>query len=60
MDSERRTDRDLDSVVPVLKSIAFFKERNITDADLSEIATQLSHEQVLAGDLVFDFGKSPG
>ncbi len=53
-----RTERDLEQLVPLIKSIQFFKERDIHEADFIEIVNSLHYEYMAPGSTVFDFGSS--
>jgi hypothetical protein len=52
-----RTEEELDQLVPLIKEIQFFKERDIKDHDLPDIVSCLNYEFFKAGSNVFDYGK---
>lgn len=54
----QRTEKDLEQLVPLIKTIQFFVEREIKDHDYTEIVSCLTYEYFKAGDIVFDYGKS--
>jgi len=43
-------------LVPLIKTITFFKEREIQDQDFTDLATCLNYECYKAGENVFEFG----
>lgn len=51
-----RTEADLEMVVPYIKAIDFFKERDIKDSDLPDIVACMTHEHFKAGAEVFKLG----
>lgn len=51
-----RTERDLEQLVPLIKSIQFFRERDIQEADFTEIVHSLHYEYLPPDSYVFDFG----
>ena len=50
-----RTDSDLAQLVPLIRSIQFFIERDIKAADFPEIVSCLTHEAYDQGEEVFDY-----
>lgn len=54
--SKNRTERDLEELVPLIKTIDFFKERDIKDADLPDIVSCLTYEFYKSGKEVFEYG----
>jgi hypothetical protein len=56
---ERRTHRDLELIVPIIRDIEFFRERRITkEKELMDIAKRLKHETLPAGTAVIKHGKT--
>eukprot|EP00347_Sterkiella_histriomuscorum_P021256 403334649 len=53
--SRTRTDRDLQHLVPLIKEIQFFKERDIKDQDFVDIVSCLTYESCQAQDNVFEW-----
>ncbi len=45
-------------LVPLIKTVQFFQEKDIKDADLSEIVSCLTYETRRPGDMVFDYGST--
>ncbi|TNV83980.1 hypothetical protein FGO68_gene11952 [Halteria grandinella] len=57
---ERRSQRDLDKIAPLLKNITFFKENKVKEKDLTDIAKRLRHQVHPLGHEVIkhgDFGE---
>ena len=54
---DQRTNQDIETLNPLIKSIEFFKEKEIKENDLNEIANVLKYEYHRNNNLVFDFGK---
>jgi hypothetical protein len=54
--SKGRTDKDLEELVPLIKKIVFFKEREIKDGDFPDIVSCLTYEFFKAGKEVFEYG----
>ncbi|CDW72825.1 UNKNOWN [Stylonychia lemnae] len=52
----QRTERDLEQLVPLIKTIQFFQERDIKDSDYVEIVSCLTYEHFNPKDTVFEFG----
>ncbi|CDW72769.1 UNKNOWN [Stylonychia lemnae] len=51
-----RNEKDLEHLVPLIKEIQFFKERDIKDQDFVEIVSCLTYENFKMGDTVFEWG----
>ena len=45
----KRTHEELDKLVPIIKEITFFREREILENDLAEIAKCLTYEYKAPG-----------
>ena len=58
---KRRTEEELqDALLPLLKDIQFFRERdNIKETDFNEIGQCLTYEHIKKGQNVFDWGRCP-
>lgn len=54
---KKRSERELDVLLPLIKEINFFKERDINESDFCEIANCLSYEFKPAKSIVFEYGK---
>eukprot|EP00347_Sterkiella_histriomuscorum_P024025 403332565 len=54
----QRTDKDLDQLVPLIKAIQFFQEREIKDQDYLEIVSCLTYEHFQKDETVFEYGHS--
>ena len=55
---DRRTHRDLELIVPIIRDIEFFRDRRITkEKELMDIAKRLKHETLPAGTDVIKHGK---
>lgn len=53
-----RNEKDLRMLVPLIKTIKFFIERDIKDEEcLLDIVSCMTYEQISLHDNVFDFGK---
>ncbi len=52
-----RTERDLEHLVPLIKTIQFFIERDIKDSDYTEIVSCLTYEFNRTNETVFEYGK---
>lgn len=55
--SKSRTEENLAQLVPLIKTIQFFKERDIRDADFPDIVSCLTYESFEQGQDVFRYGK---
>lgn len=51
-----KSDEDLAELVPIIKTIQFFKDRDIKDADYPEIISSMNYEFCPAGHDVFEYG----
>jgi len=55
---ERRTPKDLELILPIIRDIDFFRERRITkEKELMDIAKRLKHEVMPPGANVINHGK---
>lgn len=54
---ERRTQRDLDRIAPLLRNIGFFKENKIKEKDLNDIAKRLRYSVHQSGHRVINYGR---
>ena len=52
-----RTEIDLAKLVPLVKTIQFFRERDIKEDDYMDIVSCLTHEYCKANGTVFEYGK---
>lgn len=52
-----RTEADLEKLVPLIKEIEFFRDRDIKDHDFPDIVSCLTYEHLPAGSSVFEYGK---
>ena len=48
-DPDERTDKELEQLLPLLNEIRFFKERELTLADIQEVASYLRYEAFMTG-----------
>ncbi|CDW88479.1 cyclic nucleotide-binding domain containing protein [Stylonychia lemnae] len=55
--SKRRTDEDLEYLIPLIQKIQFFKERDIKQENYKLIVESLTYEYHQAGELVFSQGE---
>ena len=53
---KKRTDYDSEALLPLIKEISFFVEREIKDSDLLDIASCLTYEFKASGQTLFEFG----
>eukprot|EP00347_Sterkiella_histriomuscorum_P019194 403342576 len=53
---KNRTESDLDKLVPYIKQIEFFSERDVKDQDFPDIVSCLTYEYLPAGKDVFEYG----
>ena len=54
---KKRTEKEIQALVPLIKDIQFFKEREIREQDLYDIVKFLTYEYKNTTQKVFDFGK---
>lgn len=55
-DSKQRTKKDCEKIVPHLKQIKFFQEREIPDKNYLDIAQSLTYLELPADAIVFEYG----
>ena len=58
---ELRTERDLNTLLPLIKQVEFFKKKKIRQEHIVEICSELRYHSVTAGEFVFkqnDYGDS--
>ena len=53
--NNQRSDHDLEKLVPLIKTIEFFYQRDIKDSDFSEIVQCLQYEHMEKGKDVFEY-----
>ena len=56
---ELRTEKDVNFLVPLIREIDFFKNNQIKNEHLNDVASELRYEMIPAGDFVFyqgDYG----
>ena len=51
-----KSEEDLQELVPIIKQIQFFKDRDIKDTDYPEIISSMNYEFCKAGSEVFEYG----
>ena len=54
--SEQRTEKDFHILMPIVKELKFFLQKQIVGQDLHEVCHLVKHEYMRAGDHVFKYG----
>jgi len=55
--SDQRSDKDLQVMLPIIREIAFFKNKNIQGQDLVQICQEMKHAHYREGEAVFKQGE---
>jgi len=50
---EARTEKNLDTLVPIVCEIEFFRKRDIDRRNMVDVCTELKYEMMSAGEFVF-------
>jgi len=54
--SNKRTEEDLDKIIPYMQEVQFFIEREIKEHDFPDIIDALKYEQYNNDDIIFHWG----
>lgn len=56
-DSSARTEKELNTLIPYIKELSFFKSRKLEQDDIINICQELKYEYVKLGEAVFKYGE---